>query len=274
MKRIIGKNVFLTGGSSGIGRATAELLASQGYKVFAASRNPSNDVRSFPGGGGIYPVKLDVRDQLSVETSTKAVFAQADIGIVIHCAGIGIACPGESFRADAVADLMETNFTGVLRVNSQILPHLRQRGGGLCIIIGSIAGMFPIPFQSHYCSSKAALDLYAAALRMELREHSVNVCLIMPGDTNTSFTQARTYEIDETSPFYESCLKAVQKMEKDERCGRQPLSVANAILKIIERKNPPRRYIVGLNYKFLAFLGRLLPDRIIEIILAKMYLEG
>ena len=274
MKYLYGKNVLLTGGSSGIGLAAAELLANSGYIVYAASRQPSDNVRTFPDGGEIRPIALDVRDQRSVDAATETVLAQADIGIVIHSAGIGIACPAEDLPTDAVAGLLDTNFTGVLRVNSRILPHFRRRGGGLCVIIGSVAGVFPIPYQSHYCSSKAALDLYAATLRMEVRDYGVRVCLIMPGDTNTRFTNNRSYEIDETSTYYKACLKAVSKMERDELGGRQPVSVACAILRICGRKKPPRRTIVGFDYKLLAFLGRLLPDRFIETVITKMYLEG
>jgi len=272
MKYPHGKNVFLTGGSSGIGFATAELLAENGYTVFAASRNPSGDARCFPSGGSIRPVTLDVRDQLSVSTAAESVLAQADVGILIHCAGIGIACPGEDFPADAVTKLMDTNFTGVLRVNSHILPHMRSRGGGLCLIVGSIAGLFPIPFQSHYCASKAALDLYAASLRMELREYSVQVSLVLPGDTNTEFTGSRSYHVGETSPYYEACLKAVRKMEKDELEGRPPVSAARAILKLCGQKRPPLRKIVGFDYKLLAFLRRLLPDRFALRVLRSMYM--
>ena len=274
MKYLYGKNVFLTGGSSGIGLSTAELFAANGYKVFAASRNPASSVQNFPGGGEIRQITLDVRDPQSVNSATDCILAQADIGIVIHCAGIGIACPGEYFPQDAVSDLLETNYTGVLRVNSRILPHLRNRGAGLCVIISSLASVFPVPFQSHYCSSKAALDQYAAALRMELREYGVRISLVMPGDTNTGFTDARKYEIEESSPYYKTCLNAVRKMERDELGGKPPLSAAKAIFGISGRKNPPLRTIVGYDYKFFAFLKRLLPDRLVETVLRKMYLEG
>ena len=91
MKYIYGKNIFLTGGSSGIGMATAELFARSGYTVFSASRNPDMDRRGFDGGGEIVPVVLDVRDMNSVESAAMSVLSQADIGIVIHCAGMGIA---------------------------------------------------------------------------------------------------------------------------------------------------------------------------------------
>ena len=274
MKYIYGKNVFLTGGSSGIGLATAELLAANGYIVFAASRNPAADVRTFPSGGEIRPVKLDVRSIDSVDSAAKSVLATADIGIVIHCAGVGIACPGEDFPEDAVTGLMDTNFTGVLRVNSRFLPALRRRGGGICIVIGSVGGIFSIPFQSHYCASKAALYSYAKALRMELRDFGVRVSLVSPGDTATDFTTARSYEIDESSPYYHACLQSVKKMEKDEQNGRPPLSVAQTILKLCARKNPPTQKVVGIDYKLLVFLRRLMPERLMAFILRTMYLNN
>jgi len=268
-----GKHVFLTGGSSGIGRASAELLASNGFTVFAASRNPGGETRVFPGGGKIQPVTIDVRDPQSVRTAVDSVLALADIGIVIHCAGVGIACAGEEYPAYAVEGLFETNYYGVLRVNSYIIPHLRKREKGLCVIIGSIAGVFPIPYQSHYCSSKAALDLYAGALRMELHDYRVKVTLVMPGDTNTGFTGARRYEICESSPLYDDCIRAVRKMERDELEGRPPVSVASAILQLCESRNPAARRIIGFEYKLLVFLKRLLPGKCVEFILRKMYLS-
>jgi len=215
---------------------------------------------------------MDVRDPHSVDEAVNTVLSTADIGIVIHCAGIGIACAAEDSPPEPVTGLMETNFFGVLRVNSRIIPHLRKRGSGLCLITGSLAGIFPIPFQSHYCASKSALDLYARTLRMELRDYNVRVCLVMPGDTNTGFTGARKYVIDESSPFYGACIKAVKKMEKDELGGKQPVSAAKAIFRLSKRKKPRSRIIIGLDYKLLAFMRRLLPAGFIEYILRKMYL--
>ena len=270
MKYPYGKKVFLTGGSSGIGLAAARLLAANGYEVYAASRNPQMDFSDYPGGGSIHPVKADVCDLSSVDAAASAL--PDDISIIVHCAGIGIACPGEEYPSDAVTLQMRTNFDGVLIVNSRFLSRLRKRGGGLCIIIGSVAGVFAVPYQSHYSASKAALDSYSAALRMELREFGVKVSLVMPGDTSTGFTASRTYDIDESSPYYDSCLRAVGKMEKDEINGRSPESVAKAILRICGQKLPPLRRVIGFEYKLLVFLRRLLPGRLIEYILRKMYI--
>ena len=268
-----GKTVFLTGGSSGIGRAAAELFAENGYTVFAASRSPQESGRDFPGGGAIRPIVMDVRAPESVDAAAEYVLAQCSPGIIIHCAGLGIACAGEDYPACDVTNLMNTNYNGVLLVNNRFLPNMRGRRNGLCIITGSVAGLFPIPFQSHYCASKAALDIYSSTLRMELREYGVNVCLLMPGDTNTGFTSARKYVIKETSPYYYDCLRAVQKMEKDELRGQRPAKAAHAMLRLSEQRNPPAHRIVGLDYKFLVFLRRLLPERATESILRSMYMR-
>jgi len=270
MKFPYGKNVFLTGGSSGIGLAAAELLAKNGYTVYTGSRNPKADTAVYPGGGTIHPVKVDVCDLSSVDAAADNL--PEDIGIIIHCAGLGIACPAEEYPPEAVGRQMSTNFHGVLIVNSRFLSRLRNRGCGLCVIIGSVAGVFPVPYQSHYSASKAALDSYAAALRMELRDYGVKVSLVMPGDTSTGFTASRTYDLEESSPYYDACLKAVRKMENDEINGRAPGSVAKEILRICGKRTPPLRKVIGFEYKMLVFLRRLLPNRLIEYILRKMYI--
>jgi len=273
MKFRYGKNVFITGGSSGIGAATAELFAENGYIVYAGSRNPSKEIKKYDNGGEIRPVILDVRDKHSVDAAVEHVLAQADIGIVIHCAGVGIACAGEDYPEESVINLMETNFYGVLTVNNRILAHLRNRGNGLCIIVGSVGGIFPIPFQSHYCASKAALDIYARTLRMELQNFGIQVSLVMPGDTNTGFTGTRAYEIAESSPYYESCMRAVGKMEKDEQSGKPPITSAKVIFNLCKKKKPPVRITVGFNYKIMVLLQKILPDNIIEFILKSIYLK-
>jgi len=269
-KHLYGKNVFLTGGSSGIGLSAAELFAKSGYIVYAGSRNPALGVRKFSGGGEIRPIAIDVCSEESVDRAAKAVLTEADIGIVIHCAGVGIACAGEDF-VQGVTSLFDTNLYGLLRVNSRFLPHLRTRGGGICIMIGSVAAVYSLPFQSHYSASKAATVSYAKALRMELRQHHVRVSVVSPGDTATGFTDARKYETDENSPHFDALCAAVKKMEKDEIDGRPPLSVARAVFKVCARKNPPIHTIVGFDYKLLVFLSRLLPERMIEFLLRSIY---
>jgi len=269
---IYGNKVLITGGSSGIGLACARLFSRHGYIVYAASRNPHSEVLKFDGGGEIRPVRLDVCDPQSVKSTLESLLAEADIGIVVHSAGIGIACPAESYLQDSIERLMDTNFNSILRLNSYLLPHFRSRGSGLCVMISSVASIFPIPFQSHYCASKSALESYAGALRMELADYNIKAALVLPGDTNTGFTGARNFSIDEDSPYYEACINAVSKMEKDELAGRGPESVSDVVYRLANKKNPPLRTIIGLEYKLFAFMKRLLPDKLVEFMLKKVYL--
>lgn len=89
---------------------------------------------------------------------------------------------------------MDTNYYGVLRVNQVYMPDMRSQRRGLILIVSSVAGRVPIPFQSHYSSCKYALEAYAECLRMECAEYGIKACLIEPGDTHTGFTGARKFQ--------------------------------------------------------------------------------
>ncbi|MCL2366073.1 MAG: SDR family NAD(P)-dependent oxidoreductase [Oscillospiraceae bacterium] len=269
-----GNNIFITGGSSGIGLACARLFAQNGYHVYAASRNPQKETLNFDGGGQIHPIAMDVCNAQSVKNVLTELLTEVDIGIVLHSAGLGIACPAECFPADSVNMLMDTNFSAILHLNSHFFPHFRKRECGLCVMISSVASIFAIPFQSHYCASKSALESYAEALRMEVSDYNIKVALVLPGDTHTGFTSARSFHIDEASPYYKACTESVAKMEKDELAGASPDCVAKVIFRLSFKKNPPLRTIVGAEYKIFALLKRILPYGLVEFILKKLYLGG
>lgn len=272
MKKRYGGSVLISGGSSGIGLACAQAFAAQGYEVFAASRHPGTQERRYEGGGMLIPVQMDVCDENSVREAVGTVLARAkDLGIVIHCAGMGIAGAAEDTPDADARRQIETNYFGVMRVNRCILPHFRGRGAGLCLLIGSVAGLLSIPFQSHYSSSKFALEAYAEALRCESRRYGIRVSLIEPGDTQSGFTSARSMAVPEQSIYEKACRASVAKMARDERNGRPPQSVARVALRLAGRKSPPVRVVVGFEYKAFVFLPRLLPARLINWALGRIY---
>jgi len=274
MRYPYGRNILITGASSGIGLAGAKRFAENGFTVYACARSGSRSREDYPGGGKIIPLQMDVTSEASVEAAvTAAVKETGEIGLVLHCAGIGIAGAAEDTPDEAAHRQVEVNFFGVLRVNRHILPCFRRRGGGLVLIVGSVAGIVPIPFQSHYSASKFALEAYARALRMETGGYGVRVCLIEPGDTQTGFTSARQFAVPDGSPYREACRESVAKMERDEKNGRPPLSAANAALRLSERKNPPVCHVVGAEYRLLVFLRRLLPERLVVYLIRKIYIR-
>ena len=165
---------------------------------------------------------------------------------------------------------MEVNYFGTLNAAQPCLSRMRGQGKGLLIIIGSIAGRVSIPMQSQYSASKYALEAFTDAVRMEMKPYGVRACIIEPGDTKTGFTAAR--ETQQCGGYGSVLEKSVAKMASDEQKGRSPDSVAKVALALAARKDPPARVPVGLEYKALMMLLRVMPDRGKEFILSRLYL--
>lgn len=270
MKNHYGKNVFITGASSGIGKACAEAFASNGCNVTGISRNTEESTEQFPGGGSLTMRKLDVKDEEAVR---KFINDLPGVDIAVLCAGMGVAGPAETASMELTRMQMETNYFGTLNAAGPCLGRMRKQGRGLLIVIGSIAGRVSIPMQSQYSASKYALEAFTDAVRMEMKSFGVRACIIEPGDTKTGFTSARiTQNEDDQSVYGNVLLKSVAKMASDEQKGRSPESVARIAISLAGKKDPPARIPVGLDYKALMFLLRLMPDRCKEFILRKLYL--
>ena len=259
------KKVLITGASSGIGKETAELFAMNGFVVYAASRHPKST-----SNPSIIPIEMDVTDPESVK---KAAVNIPELGIIIHCAGFGISGSAEMTPVERAKAQLETNYFGVINVNNAFIPLLRKNSRSLVLFTSSVAGLVPIPYQSHYSSSKYAIEAYAQALRMEAKQFGVRCTLVEPGDTKTGFTKARTSDEPEDSPYFEQCKVSVEHMAHDEQNGKPASSVAKVFLKMAGRKNPPVRCAVGLDYKALALLAKILPARLINFIIRLIYIS-
>ena len=270
-KNYYGKNVFVTGASSGIGRACALMFAENGYNVTGVSRNIEEKTEEYPGGGSLCLRKLDITDE---EAAREFVNSLPGVDVAVMCAGMGIAGPAETTASDLTRKQMEVNYFGTLNVARPCLTRMRMQRKGLLIVIGSIAGRVSIPMQSQYSASKYALEAFTDAVRMEMKQYGISACIIEPGDTKTGFTAARVMqETGNNDDNYGGILeKSVAKMAADEQNGRSPDSVARIALALTGRKNPPARVPVGFEYKALMQLLRIMPDRGKEFILSKLYL--
>ena len=266
-KNLYGKNVFVTGASSGIGRACALMFARSGCDVTGVSRNTEEKTERFEGGGSLTLRKLDVTDENAVREFVEKLEA---VDIAILCAGMGVAGPAETAPSELTRKQMEVNYFGTLNAAQPCLSRMRGQGKGLLIIIGSIAGRVSIPMQSQYSASKYALEAFTDAVRMEMKPYGVRACIIEPGDTKTGFTAAR--ETQQGGGYGSVLEKSVAKMASDEQSGRSPDSVAKVALALAARKDPPARVPVGLEYKALMMLLRVMPDRGKEFILSRLYL--
>ncbi len=259
------KSVLVTGASSGIGMETADLFAMSGFQVYAASRHPRKT-----DNPNIHPIEMDVTDEKSIERAAQGI---KELGVIIHCAGFGISGSAEMTPPERARAQMETNYFGVLNVNRVFLPLLRKNRRSLVLITGSVAGFIAIPYQSHYSSSKYALEAYSRALRIEAGQFGVKVTIVQPGDTKTGFTKARTSDEPENSPYIKQCQDSVSHMAHDEQTGRPANSVANVFLKLAYRRNPPVNVAVGFEYKAIALLARILPSRLITWLVKLIYIS-
>jgi NAD(P)-dependent dehydrogenase (short-subunit alcohol dehydrogenase family) len=255
------KVVLVTGASSGIGRACAELLAASGYRVYGASRRAVV-------GRAVESIAMDVTDDASVREAVAAVIArEGRIDIVVNNAGIGIAGAVEDTSVEEAREQLEVNFFGVLRVCRAVLPVLRKQRASYIVNIGSIGGLIAIPYQGLYSASKFALEGLTESLRLETRQFGVHVVLIEPGDHRTGFTDNRRMTADsQRNPAYSARFqRAVKRMGADERSGPAPEAVARLLLRIVKKARPRLRYTTGpVPQRAAIWLKRLLPYAAIE----------
>jgi NAD(P)-dependent dehydrogenase (short-subunit alcohol dehydrogenase family) len=234
------KVVLVTGASSGLGYAIATALAANGHRVFGTARAARAGASE-----GFTALPLDVTQDESVAACIAGVIRSAGrIDAVINNAGFGIAGALEDTTAGEALEQFETNFFGTHRVCRAVLPHLRAQRAGLIINMSSLAGRIPLPFQGFYSATKFAIEAYTEALRMEVRPFGIGVSMIEPGDFATSFTANRrmTRESISASPYYESAMRAIAIMSRDEQANQDLSPVVEAVRTILECRSPALRY--------------------------------
>ena len=163
------------------------------------------------------------------------------------------------------------NFFGVVNTVKAVLPHMRERRAGRIVVVSSVAGAIAIPFQTYYSVSKAALNAYTAALRNEVRPYGVTVTAVMPGDIATGFTDAREKSPAGDDVYGGRISRSVSRMEADERGGMSPETAGRYIRKMALRRSVPPSSSIGLSYKALVMLTRLLPARLVSRVVYLLY---
>lgn len=268
MKNVYGKNVLVTGATSGIGKEIAYSFAESGCNVIGLAID-AEEKEIKVGKGSIKYMTLDV----TKEEDAKKVFKNIkSIDIAVLAAGFGIAGPAEIMPLKYVRSQMEVNYFGNINMCNNIIPIMRKNGHGLIIAISSLAGRVVLPMQSHYSSSKYALEAYMEALRMELKDFNIKTVLVEPGDIKTNFTKNRKTYNPEGNPYYDVCKRSVDKQAGYEQNGMSPKSISSLVIKMASKKNPPVRVTAGFQYKFASFLIRILPSKLIDKLLYTIYM--
>jgi short-subunit dehydrogenase len=247
--------VLVTGASAGIGAATAARLVARGFRVFGTSRKAGR------AQDGIEWVRMDVTDDDSVASGVRGVIDRSGaIDGLVCAAGYGVFGSVEETSLARARAQFETNVLGVLRLLRAVVPGLRQRGAGRVIVVGSLAGRAPIPFQAHYSASKAALDALTLALRNELHGTGVFASLIEPGDIRTGFNDHMDWGDRSPSAYGDRIAKCEKVIRESLPKAPGPEIVALVIERALTARRPRVRYCVGPDSRLVPWGRRLLPD--------------
>lgn len=262
------KVVFITGASSGIGKAIGDYLLEKGFKVYGTSRNPDGYQSKFP------LLQMDVTDIISIEAATAKVISENHrLDVVINNAGVGITGPIEETPEEEIKNAFDINFHGPINVIKSVLPQMRNQGHGHILNITSIAAYMGLPYRGIYSATKSALEITIEALRMETLQFGIKMTNIAPGDFATNIAAGRYYSpILEDSPYKKDYSNTLKIMDEHVNSGENPMKMAEVVFKIIKNPNPKIHYKIGAPLqKFSIVLKRILPDRTYEKMLLKHY---
>lgn len=255
------KVVLVTGATSGIGKATAELLAAKGFRVFGTGRDPAGQ-----SGNGFELLQLDVASDESVAACVKAVAERTGgrIDVLHNNAGTGIIGAAEEIAPDEANRLFQINFFGVLRMTNAVLPLMRSRRAGTVINMSSSGGVAALPFAALYCATKFALEGYTEALRHELRPFSVAAVVVAPGPVSTPAGEKAMRAQKRIPEYADRRKKADDLSVRGIRSGMDPRRVAETILKVAKADWPSPRYTIGLQSRATNLAHGLVPPSLFE----------
>lgn len=255
------KTALVTGASSGIGEATAERLATAGYKVYGTSRRVAKaSQRSFE----LLP--LDVTSDESVEATVREVLrTEGRIDLLVNNAGFSVAPAGaEESSIEQAKSMFDTNFFGIVRMTRAVVPHMRSQGSGRIINISSVLGFLPAPYMALYSATKHAVEGYSESLDHELRTRGIRVTVVEPAYTKTQF-DANFLEPDAKLDEYSEVRAALGKhMKKVLAAAEEPGVVADVVLEAASAAHPKLRSTAGVRAGRLRLLRRFAPAGLLD----------
>ncbi|HOD93998.1 MAG TPA: SDR family oxidoreductase [Clostridia bacterium] len=259
------KTAVITGASSGIGLATALKLISKGYLVYNLSRRDFINEK-------IRHISCDVSLSESVNKALRQVYDECGrIDVLITSAGIGVAGAVEFISLDDAKKQIDVNLFGTINTVKAVIPYMREKKAGNIICISSVAAAIPIPFQTYYSVSKAAINAFVSALSHEVRPFNISISSVMPGDIKTGFTASRKTDLTGDDIYSGRIKKSISIMENDEINGMSADIAANFIAKLVDKKKLKPLYTVGMKYRLFVLLSKLLPQKAVSAIVSSLY---
>lgn len=268
--------VLVTGCSSGIGLATAEVLRLRGWHVIPTARKGED--LAMLSNKGFKPIRLDLSDAASVERAVAEalVLSEGGIGALVNNAGVAQYGAVEDLTRTALEQQFAVNTFGMQDLTNRMIPHFRAQGSGRIVNVSSVFGRVTAPMVGAYCASKYAMEALSDAMRVELRGDGIAVVLVEPGPILSAF---RTKSADHSTSHmhmdtgrygdrYRRRMEKAKQPQRNEMFTKPPEAVAVKIAHGLEAKRPHARYLVTIPAYAGAFLRRFAPDILLDRLLA------
>jgi len=267
------KVVFITGCSSGIGKALALAYAARGHEVHATARKVES-LASLPAE--IRRHALDVTDTASIGAAVRETLGAAGrIDVLVNNAGYGLMGPAVEIPLAELRTQLETNVVGPLALIQAVVPAMVDQGGGLIVNVGSVSGITATPFAGAYCASKAAMHLLTDALRMELSVLGITVVLVQPGGVASNFgnvSKDRALKILGDRSLYNDVRAGVEARARLSQEGATPADrFAAEVVPQLDRDDPPPIIRSGRGAVLMPVLGHFLPTGLRDKLFKKRF---
>ena len=252
--------IFITGASSGLGRATAKLFLSKGWKVIASMRDPKKE-KELGTLSGVTLMALDVTDPGAIERAAEQVVASGGVDVVFNNAGYGLAGALEGLTDDQIVRLVNTNMLGTIRTTKAFIPHFREKRAGLFINTTSLGGLMSFPFNSIYHATKWAIEGWSESMAFELNQFGIGIKTIEPGGIRTDFF---TRSLDTARhPAYDALVSKFMGLITDPKqmeTYSSPEQIAEVVYEAASDGKDQLRYVAGADAKAMYAMRLQLGD--------------
>ncbi len=241
------KTIFITGASTGLGKAAAKLFASRGWNVIATMRKPEHETE-LNGIPNVTLLPLDVTNPEQIKETTQKAIASHNIDVVFNNAGYGLIGPLEALSDEQIVRQLNTNLLGVIRVTQAFIPYFREKKSGLFINTTSMGGLLTFPFSSIYHATKWALEGWAESMTFELTKLGIGIKTVSPGGIKTDFLN-RSLEMPSHPAYDQWVSKMMGAINEDSFSTAE--QIAEVVYEAATDEQDKLRYVAGEDAKTL-----------------------
>ncbi|MBO0128991.1 oxidoreductase [Agrobacterium sp. OT33] len=269
------KTALVTGTSSGMGKAIAKCLISDGYRVYVAARQVEkmDDLARM----GATPLRMDISNEVEIRAAVETILAQTGgVDVLVNNAGFGLYGPVEDIGIDEARYQFEVNVFGPARLTQMLIPAMRKKGAGTIVNITSMGGKIYTLLGAWYHATKHALEGWSDSLRLELAPFGIRVVVVEPGLIETGFGDVVADGLLERSGEgpYAKVTRAVAKSTREaygHGRGTDPVVIADIVSKAVGARKPRTRYVAGKYAKPMIMIRNWFGDRMFDrVIMSQM----